>query len=159
GYFVLIARTLGIAQFGALAAALALVAIAVPFASWGGGNILIMRTARDRSAFRAAFGASLLMIAFSGSVLVLATSIACVVLIGKVTLALAFELGFADLVFARVSETCSQAYQGLGRVDAGARIGTIPYVLRVLAAGAFVLSGGASATDWGPWYLATSVVA
>jgi O-antigen/teichoic acid export membrane protein len=156
GFFVALARALGVTQFGVLAAALAIVAIAVPFAGWGGGNIMIMRTARDRSAFRTAFGASLLMVAWSGALLSLATTAISDVVVGD--LALAVQVALADLVFARFTDTCSQAYQGLGRIPASACLGTIPYLIRLLAAVVFVHGGGSSASGWGPWYLGAAAV-
>jgi O-antigen/teichoic acid export membrane protein len=155
-YFILLARTLGVTQFGVLAAVLAIVAIAVPFAGWGGGNIMIMRTARDRSAFRTAFGASLLMVVWSGSALTVVTTAISVAVIGE--LALAVQVALSDLVLARLADTCSQAYQGLGRLRASACLGTVPYVVRLLAAVAFVQAGGSGASGWGPWYLGSAAV-
>ncbi len=54
--FVLLARWLGVASFGQVAAANALIAIAIPLAGLGYGNLLLLRVSRDRSAARAEWG-------------------------------------------------------------------------------------------------------
>jgi O-antigen/teichoic acid export membrane protein len=158
GFFVLLARSLGSREFGLLAAALAVVAIAVPFAGWGAGSLMVMRTARDASAFGVAFGSSLLMIALSGVALSVVTSAVSTALIGRISLQLAAEVALADLVFARVADTCSQACQGFGRLAMSARLATIPALLRLGAAAGFVSLGGSTARGWGPWYLGASAL-
>jgi len=55
-YFLVIARALGASQYGAFVGAVSLVAIAVPFSSWGMGFILIRKVSRDRTAFRRSWG-------------------------------------------------------------------------------------------------------
>ena len=50
-YFVLIARALGADQYGAFVGATAFVAIFAPFASLGGGNLLIKNVSRNRELF------------------------------------------------------------------------------------------------------------
>src|SRR5262249_50464940 len=157
-YLILLARALGAHEFGILAAPLAITAIVVPIAGWGGSNLMIMRTTRDRATFALAFGTSLLMIGISGGGLVVLTSAASVLLVASIPYKLALEIAVADLVFARVSETCSQAYQGFGRQGTSARLGTIPFLLRLAAAGGFAWSGGATASAWGGWYLAAAAV-
>ncbi len=54
--FVLLARWLGVASFGQVAAANALIAIAIPLAGLGYGNLLLLRVSRDRSTVRSEWG-------------------------------------------------------------------------------------------------------
>jgi O-antigen/teichoic acid export membrane protein len=157
-YFILVARAVGAHEFGILAATLAITAIVVPFAGWGGSNLMIMRVSRDRASFALAFGTSLLTIGTSGVGLVVLTSAASVLLVASIPYELALEIAIADLVFARISETCSQAYQGFGRQGKSARLGALPFVVRLAAAGGFAASGGATASAWGGWYLAAAAV-
>ena len=157
-YFVLVARALGPHEFGILAAALAIAAIAVPFAGWGGSNLMIMETTRDRASFPLAFGRSLLMIGVSGLALVVVTSGVSVLLVGAITIQLAVQVALADLFFGRITETCSQAYQGFGRLATSARLGTTPSLLRLVAAGGFAWSGGTTATAWSSWYLVAAAL-
>src|SRR6266436_7209570 len=48
-YFVLIARSLGAANYGAFIGVVALVGIVYPFATLGSGNLLVKNVARDAS--------------------------------------------------------------------------------------------------------------
>jgi O-antigen/teichoic acid export membrane protein len=157
-YFIIVARALGAHEFGILAATLAITAIAVPFAGWGGSNLMIMRTSRDRATFALAFGTSLLMIAVSGGGLVVLTSVASVLLVASIPYKLALEIAVADLVFARISDACSQSYQGFGRQATSARLATVPFLVRLVAVGGFSWSDGATASAWGRWYLAAAAV-
>ncbi len=60
--FVLLARWLGVVSFGQVAAANALIAIAIPLAGLGYGNLLLLRVSRDRSVVRAEWGNALLAV-------------------------------------------------------------------------------------------------
>ena len=68
-YFLVIARALGASQYGAFVGAVSLVAIAVPFSSWGMGFILIRKVSRDRTAFRRSWGDALCVTLISGGIL------------------------------------------------------------------------------------------
>ena len=68
-YFIVIARLLGPAQYGAFVAVVALVAILAPFATLGFGNLLIKNVVRDRSAFAVSWGNALLVAMVSASLL------------------------------------------------------------------------------------------
>lgn len=65
-YFVIIARALGVEQYGAFVGATALVAIIAPFASFGGGNLLIKNVSRNRALFSEYWGNALFMSFVSG---------------------------------------------------------------------------------------------
>src|SRR3954451_12507042 len=68
-YFIVIARLLGPAQYGAFVAVVALVAILAPFATLGFGNLLVKNVVRDRSTFAVCWGNALLVAAVSASLL------------------------------------------------------------------------------------------
>src|SRR5271170_1766413 len=69
GYFVLIARALGVHEYGAFVGATALINIVTPFGGVGSGNLLVKNVARDKSLFAVYWGNALLLIAVSGLVL------------------------------------------------------------------------------------------
>jgi O-antigen/teichoic acid export membrane protein len=46
-YFLEIARSLGVSNYGAFVGVVALVGVVYPFASLGGGNLLVKNVARD----------------------------------------------------------------------------------------------------------------
>ena len=108
-YFVLVARALGVVAFGALAAALALVAILVPFATWGAGNMLVMEVARDPRKFSVSFGNALVAMVVSGVVLLGVALLAGGFLLPDIPLTAIFFLAVADLGFARLVEIARSA--------------------------------------------------
>src|SRR4051794_25533387 len=58
-YFILIARSLGVSQYGVVIAAAAISNIIAPFATFGTGNVLIRLVACDRTKLAFAWGVSL----------------------------------------------------------------------------------------------------
>jgi O-antigen/teichoic acid export membrane protein len=65
-YFVIIARRLGVAQYGAFASAVALIGIAAPFAGIGSGNLLVKNVARRRELLTEYFGNAVFITLVSG---------------------------------------------------------------------------------------------
>src|SRR5580704_11010138 len=66
GYFIIIARSLGVQQYGAFAAVTALVAIFSPFIGLGSGNLIVQNVARDRALLDECFGNGVLLILVTG---------------------------------------------------------------------------------------------
>ncbi|MBD1911829.1 MULTISPECIES: oligosaccharide flippase family protein [unclassified Leptolyngbya] len=81
GYFVIIARTLGVEGYGLFMGLLSLAGAAAPFATWGSEHLLVKTVSRDRTCFRDRMGSSVLLSLFSGLLLTLLCYI-----IGKLTL-------------------------------------------------------------------------
>src|ERR1700747_422734 len=67
-YFVVIARSLGAANYGAFVGVVALVGIAYPFATLGSGNLLVKNVARDPSLFSLYWGRALVTTSLASSV-------------------------------------------------------------------------------------------
>src|ERR1039458_3115651 len=55
-YFVIIARSLGVQQYGAFVAAAAFTQILSPFVGFGGGNLLVKNVAQDNRLFSVYWG-------------------------------------------------------------------------------------------------------
>jgi O-antigen/teichoic acid export membrane protein len=160
-YFVLLARSLAPDGYGTFVGVTALVAIAAPFASLGGGNLLIKAVARDPSRFAAALGNAWLMVGASGAALLaLVLGVAPLVLPRGVPLELVALVGVAELLFARVLDVCGAAFQARHQL---ARTSLLQLLLSVcrLAGIALVYATGASATPrtWGAFYLAATIIA
>src|SRR5580658_4124882 len=66
GYFVIIARSLGVQQYGAFAAVTAMVAIFSPFVGLGCGNLIIKNVARNVELLDECFGNGLLLTLVTG---------------------------------------------------------------------------------------------
>src|SRR5258708_6345537 len=67
-YFVVIARSLGAANYGAFVGVVALVGILFPFATLGSGNLLVKNVSRDASLFSLYWGRALATTAAASSI-------------------------------------------------------------------------------------------
>jgi O-antigen/teichoic acid export membrane protein len=160
GYFILIARALGVSDFGALAATVALVSLFAPFATWGSGNLLVMDVAREPRSFPVALGNALITLAVSGTALLAVALVAGAVLLPQVPLAAVLLLGIADLGFARVVDVAGQCFQAFDRIPSLAWISALVPALRCAVAVAFVaLSTSGSLVTWTALYLGATVIA
>jgi O-antigen/teichoic acid export membrane protein len=65
----------------------------------------------------------------------------------------------AELVAMRVVETSGQAFQAYERLRATAVVGAVPFLLRSIAAVAFLAAGGHAPESWAWMYLAATTVA
>jgi O-antigen/teichoic acid export membrane protein len=135
GYFVIIARALGAEQYGAFVGVTAFVAIAAPFATLGGGNLLIKNVSRNRAVFAEYWGnALLLMAAASVGLAVLLIALAPWFLPATISPVLLLLALVADLVFFRLIDTAAQSFQAVMWLSKTAQLNLLPGVLRLLAA-------------------------
>lgn len=133
--FVLIARSLGAANYGAFVAAVALVAIVAPYATWGFGNLLVQNVARDPEVFAEWWGNGLLMSVMSGAALlggVAATS--RFLMPAKISIGLVLLVASSDLLAARLTDLACLAFQSMERMRWMANINIGFSALRLAAA-------------------------
>lgn len=159
-YFVLIARALGAANYGAFLGVVALVGVAAPFATLGAGNLLIKNVARDRSTFARYWGNGLVVSVLSSTVLIVVVLAAGRVFLPRsVGLILLLLVALGDVLFARLVDLAGQAYQAVDRLNKTALILVMSSVFRLGAAGfLYTFVHNASATDWAFLYMASSLV-
>lgn len=160
-YFVLLARALAPDGYGAFVGAAALVGVAAPFASLGGGNLLVKEVAREPGRFATALGNAWMLVATTGLALLGVTLAAArLVLSASTPLALVVLVGAAELLFARFLDVCGAAFQARGRLSLTA---FLQLVLSAARLGAIAVLGAAAheATPlaWGWCYLAATVLA
>lgn len=160
-YFIIVARVLGARDYGAFVGVVAIVAIVVPFASLGSGNLLIKAVAMDPAVFRMWWSRALLTTLFSGAALVvLVVGGASVILPKTISTGLVLSVAVSDLLFGRVLDISAQAYQAFERLDRTAQLQFLLSPLRLM--GAVVLGTVVTtprAQSWGVLYLASSAVA
>ncbi len=159
-YFVLLARSLGVSQYGAFIAAASLAGILSPFASVGTGNLLIKHVARDRSAFRRCWAEALATTLVSGALLTgLGLLAARFLLPSSVPLGIVFPLILAELIFARFIDIAGQAFMAFEQLRHTALMLLGLSVARMLAASALMLLyRHPSAAAWANLYLASTIV-
>ena len=160
GYFVIIARVLGPEQYGAFVGVTALISILAPFASLGGGNLLIKNVSRNKALFAEYWGNALWMIVVSGlGLFALVLLIAPATLPKTIPLLLIVLVCLTDLIFARVLDVAGQAFQAVLWLSKTAQLNILPQVTRIIAALALVsLFDHPQALEWTFLYLISTAV-
>jgi len=125
-YFVIIARSLGVAQYGAFAAVTAMVSILSPFVGLGCTNLIVRNVARDRSLLDESFG--------NGVVTTLATGLlGAFVVVGICRWTLPGSIGgtvilmvaLADMVGLRLTLLAASTFQAVERLDKTAQFNVL----------------------------------
>jgi O-antigen/teichoic acid export membrane protein len=161
-YFTVIARSLGVHNYGAFVGVVGLVGILSPFATLGSGYLLIKNVARDRHQFRENWGRALATTFFSSLVL-----FGVVLLISRFTLPSAIPtrlvmlIAASDLFGLSITGICGQAFMAFERLNWTAAINVMLSTIRLAAAAILAaLYHSPSASQWGTFYFgSTSVVA
>lgn len=132
-YFVLIARSLGPKEYGTFVAMTSLVAIAAPFAGFGGPTVLLKNVSRKRDLLAIYWGNGLLTIAVSGSILSLVVLALTPFLLGRQFFLLTILVCLSDLFMIRVADLAAFAFAALGRMGESARVNVYITLTRLLA--------------------------
>lgn len=158
-YFILIARALDADGYGAFLGALALAAVAVPFASWGTGHLLIQDVAREPELFARRWGSALLVTTIFGVGLSVAVvGISRLVLPSSIPPWLIVWLAGSELLCARYSDIAGQAFWAFGRLKVTAFLTVFLSVARLAAAvGLLLLVAEATPLQWGVAYFFSSL--
>ncbi len=134
-YFMIVARVLGIEQYGSFSGVLALAFVASPFSGLGSGDVLVQNASRDPSLFRQYWGNSLFTI-FITSLLLSGLAVVISPLIFHQTISplLVFLVCIADLFFLRVWITASGALLSQNLANKAAQIKVFHNFSKLLAA-------------------------
>lgn len=159
-YFILIARALGSQGYGAFVGITALVGIMAPFVSLGSGNILIKNVSRNESSFQKYWGKSLVLTLLSGIILLIVTAILSKLLLpNSIPISLVFSISLADLIFSRLFDVTTQAYQAFQKLERTSQLVILPNALRLLLLTSLLFfTQKPSPTLWGYFYLASIVI-
>jgi O-antigen/teichoic acid export membrane protein len=153
-YFILIARSLEPAQYGAFVAVVAIAAIVSPFVGVGTSNLIIRNVAHDPRSFSRSWGNGLLVTLVSGAA-ALALVLSCVLLLpADVRWTVLFLVAAADLVFGRIVDFCGFAFSSVDRFGATAQLNMWISLSRLIGLGALVsLVHRPSIEAWAATYL------
>lgn len=159
-YFILIARSLGVRNYGAFIGVVALVGIVYPFGSLGGGNLLIKNVSRDKSLFAAYWGRALALTAALGTVLLCGVAaISHLVLPPEIPVSLVLLVAAADIFGLNVITIGAQAFQAFERLGWTAALNVMMTASRLL--GALVLiavHAHPSALEWSYVYFSSTAI-
>ena len=159
-YFVIIARTLGVKNYGAFVGTTALVGIVAPFVGLGVDTLLLKNVSKNRSLFREYWGNTLWMISVTGVGLIgLILLVAPIVLPESISPSLMFLVATSDLIFGSITTASGRAFQAVDRLNISAQINVSIMFTKVVAA--FALSSffpQPNILDWAYLYLLSSLI-
>jgi O-antigen/teichoic acid export membrane protein len=134
-YFVEIARSLGVRNYGAFVGVVALVGIVYPFGALGSGNLLVKNVSRDKTLFPTYWGRALVTTAICGSILLLVVlAISHFALPPQIPLLLVALVGASDLFGLNIVTISGQAFQSFDRLNWTAIINVLMSAGRLLGA-------------------------
>lgn len=161
-FFAVIARSLGVQNYGAFVGVVGLVGIVFPFATLGSGFLLIKNVARDPRQFKKNWGMALWTTLVSGSILFLVVVLVSRFLLPtKIPVELVMFVAASDLLGTNITGICGQAFVAFERMQWTAWLNVLLSATRLAAA--IILAAfyhHPSALEWGRFYFAsTSLVA
>jgi O-antigen/teichoic acid export membrane protein len=160
-FFAVIARALGVQNYGAFVGVVGLVGVVSPFAALGSANLLLKNVARDGAQFKKNYGLALLTTLLASALLFgLVISISHFLLPATIPLTLVMLVAAADLFGLNIVVICTQAFLAFERVKWTASINVLLSATRLAAALILVmLYRSPSALQWGFFYFgSTSIV-
>ena len=159
-YFVEIARSLGVRNYGAFVSVVALVGIVYPFGSLGSGNLLVKNVARDSSLFSVYWGRAIAVTSSFGFVLFgVVLLFSRFALPREIPLLLVAMVAVSDILGLNLITQCGQAFQAFEKLQWTAGINVMMSAGRL--AGALILVSvhtHPSALQWGYIYLGCTAV-
>ncbi len=159
-YFVIIARTLGVANYGAFVGTTALVAIVSPFVGVGIETLLLKNVAKDRTLFREYWGNALWMVVVSGFGLMVGLALAGPIVLPSISPISILLVAVSDLIFGSVTNVATRAFQAVDRLNVSAQINIFTMFTKVLAALSLMyFFAKPTVLEWTWLYLASSLVA
>lgn len=158
-FFILVARFLGVAEYGRFAGALALVTILMPYSALGAGMLFMRHVTAAREQAPLYWGNCLAVIALMSLLISVLFYILGPVLHASSDPRMVLVLVAANCLFSQIVLFSSSVSQTLGRFQATAVLRLLPYLLRlvVLLALRPVLHHG-SALQWSVGVLASSAI-
>lgn len=160
-YFIIIAHSLGVRQYGAFAAVTAMVAIFSPFVGLGSANLIVKNVALDPELMDECFWNGVLLIlvtGFAGVGIVIA--ICRWMLPESIGAATILMVAIADLIFFRLILMVGNAFVAMERLDRTAQLNVLISAARLAGIAATVLVvRHPTAELWSFVYAATTAVA
>lgn len=154
-YFVEIARSLGVRNYGAFVGVVALVGIVYPFGSLGSGNLLVKDVARDPSLFGVCWGRALaITLTFGFFLIFLVLILSHLALPPEIPWMLVAMVAISDIIGLNLITQAGQAFQAFERLKWTAIINVLMSSGRLIGAMALIaLQPHPLALQWGYVYL------
>lgn len=160
GYFILLARLLGVREYGVFVGAFAFVAIATPYCALGSGLVFVQYVTTNPRNFASYWGNILLSTLGVGSLLTILLYFAAPHLVNRASASLVFVIALSECICSQLVICVSQIFQAFERLHVTAAITLLTSFLRltaVVALAAFLHH--ATARQWVVASLFVSVLA
>jgi O-antigen/teichoic acid export membrane protein len=149
GYFVLLARLLGVKEYGVFAGAFAFVGIAMPYSTLGSG-LLFMRYVSSRpSTYAEYWGNILISTVFAGTALTVVLYFLAPFLLNPASASIVILVAIGNCVFSQLVASMGFVFQTFERLQMTATLNILTNSLRLVAVG--IMTGmlpHASARQW-----------
>src|SRR5258708_30186210 len=133
-YFTVIARSLGVQNYGAFVVVVGLVGIMSPFGPLGSGNLLVKNVARDGRQFKKNCGLALLTTLSSSTILFgLVLLVSNFLLPATIPIRLVMLVAASDLFGTSITAICGQAFLAFERLKWTASINVLLSTIRLAA--------------------------
>lgn len=163
--FLIVARELGVNEYGAYAAVLAIAGTLGGFSGMGTQMLMLRDVARDPSVFGVSWGRVITSIAMTAPLLFIVYALlAWLMLPPSISWGVVISIGVSELLFAPLLLACISAYQGHERIGRAARLVFMGVAPRALGAAAlipiaFVLPEGTRLLVWAVLYALAGLIA
>jgi O-antigen/teichoic acid export membrane protein/glycosyltransferase involved in cell wall biosynthesis len=148
-YFIVIARLLGVLQYGIVVGAFALVNLVAEYSRLGTGTVLLRYVSPDRSRFALYWGNILAVTATMSGVLIVALHLIAPHIVSPATAGIVFITAIAGCFFEQITISVTQAFQAFQEMRTAALFNQMTSMLRTIAAVTMVLTlHHATARQW-----------
>ncbi len=160
GYFILLARLLGVKEYGIFAGAFAFVSMATPYSGLGSGLLFMRYVSADAENFAVYWGNILFATVAVGSLLTAILYFLASHLLNPASASLALPVALGECIFQQLVIGAGQVFQAFEQLRMTAIAGLLTSSLRLLAVIVMaLLLHRATAWQWALWSLAVSVIA
>ena len=159
-YFIVIARTLGVANYGAFVGTTAMVAIVSPFVGVGIETLLLKNVAKDRHLLPEYWGNALWMVLVTGISLMSGLALVTPIVLPSISPILVLLVAVSDLIFGSITNIAIRAFQAVDQLNISAQINILVMFTKVLAAFSLMyFFSEPNPLEWAWLYLASSILA
>jgi O-antigen/teichoic acid export membrane protein len=149
GYFVLLARLLGVREYGVFAGAFAFVGIAMPYSTLGSGLLFVRYVGARPDSFAVYWGNIILSTAIAGSVLIAVLYVVAPHLLNPASAAIVLPVGIGNCIFGQLVASMGFVFQTFERLRMTAALSILTNAMRLLAVGIMtVLLPHSNAQQW-----------
>ena len=160
GYFVLLARLLGVREYGIFAGAFAFVGIAMPYSTLGSGLLFVRYVGSQPNSFAVYWGNIILSTAIAGTALTALLYVVAPHLLNPASAAIVVPVGIGNCIFGQMVASMGFVFQTFERLRMTAALSILTNGLRLLAVGIMtILLPHSSAQQWAMASLYVSVLA